>query len=139
MDRMITIRLSHPDRETELQVVKAKSGVDELEAGYVVDIVRELRGSGENKARPTLRAGIAIGRILGQIGGRARWGDPFFHNICYDVLSMETAKVQHAGRSVFQELVDGVIKQVCPPKQARAARQKSQVTVSGPSNIKAAR
>jgi gas vesicle protein GvpN len=119
IDRMITIRLNPPDRDTELSIVKAKSGLDELEAGYIVDIVREMRGNGESKTVPTLRAGIAIGRILSMVEGRARAGDPFFHSLCYDVLSTETAKVQHAGRSVFHELVDGVIKKVCPPKGAR--------------------
>jgi gas vesicle protein GvpN len=119
VDRMITIRLNPPDRDTELAIVKAKSGLDELESGYVVDIVRELRGTGENKTQPTLRAGIAMGRILSMMNGRARFGDAFFHNLCYDVLGAETAKIQHAGKSVFHQLIDDVIKKVCPPSGAR--------------------
>ena len=119
VDRMITIRLNPPDRDTELAIVEAKSGLDELEAGYVVDIVRELRGTGDNKSQPTLRAGIAMGRILAMMNGRARFGDPFFHHLCYDTLGAETAKIQHAGKSVFTDLIDGVIKKVCPPSGAR--------------------
>lgn len=114
-DRMITIKLDHPDRETELQIAVARSGLPREEAGYIVDIIRELRGSGDNKGRPSLRAGIAIARVLHVAGAVARWGERPFHAICYDVLSMETAKVQHAGRSMFQEMVDDVIGKVCPP------------------------
>jgi hypothetical protein len=66
-----------------------------------------------------LRAGIAMGRILSMMDGRARFGDAFFHNLCYDVLGAETAKIQHAGKSVFHQLVDDVIKKVCPPSGAR--------------------
>ncbi|WP_082674578.1 gas vesicle protein GvpN [Thiohalocapsa sp. ML1] len=118
LDRMITIRLSPPDRNTELSIIKAKSGLEEREAGYITDIVRELRGTAENKSQPTLRAGIAIAKVLAHGSGRARAGNTFFHHICYDVLSMETAKVRHDGRSVYKELVDGVIRQVCPPQEA---------------------
>ncbi len=118
-DRMITIRLNPPDRNTEIEIVKAKAGIDEFEAGHIVDIIRELRGSGENKTRPTLRAGIAIGKILGMVDGSARFGDRFFHGVCYDVVSTESAKVLHDGQSIFHQLVDSVIKQVCPPVGAK--------------------
>jgi gas vesicle protein GvpN len=119
LDRMITIRLNPPDRNTELSIIKAKSGLEEREAGYITDIVRELRGSAENKSQPTLRAGIAIAKVLAHGSGKARAGNELFHHICYDVLSMETAKVRHDGRSVYHEMVDGVIRQVCPPEEAQ--------------------
>lgn len=125
LDRMITIRLNPPDRNTELAIIKAKSGLDEREAGYIVDIVRELRGNNENKSQPTLRAGIAIAKVLANGTGKARAGDMLFHHICYDVLSMETAKVRHDGRSVYHELIDGIIRQVCPPSSAERPRPRS--------------
>lgn len=123
MDRMITVKLDHPDRETELRIVTSKSGLPLEEASYVTDIIRELRGEGDNKNRPSLRAGIAIGRVICQAGVLPRLGDRTFHNVCYDVLSMETAKVQHAGRSLFQEMVDAVIRKVCPPLVAAGTRK----------------
>ncbi len=132
MDRMITIKLDHPDRDTELRIVKAKSGLPSDEAGYVTDIIRELRGEGDNKSRPSLRAGIAISRIIQQAGVLPRFGDRVFHNVCYDVLSMETAKVQHAGRSLFHEMVDSVIKKICPPHGVSDARKmKDKLKIAG--------
>ncbi|MCF7993206.1 MAG: gas vesicle protein GvpN [Thiohalocapsa sp.] len=125
LDRMITIRLNPPDRNTELAIIKSKSGLDERESAHIVDIVRELRGNGENKSQPTLRAGIAIAKVLANGCGKARAGDQLFHHICYDVLSMETAKVRHDGHSVYHELVDGVISKVCPPKSPGRGKLRS--------------
>lgn len=124
MDRMITIKLGLPDRDTELRILQAKSGLEATEAAHIVDIVRELRGS-EKKFRPGLRAGIVIARILHQQGIPPRQGDRLFHAVCYDALGMESAKIQHAGRSVFHEMVDDVICRVCPPLEAKAARNRS--------------
>jgi gas vesicle protein GvpN len=121
IDRMITIKLGHPDRETELRILQSRSGLDQQEASYITDIVRELRGGDENKSKTSLRAGIAIARVLHCQGLAPRYGDPLFHAICYDTLGMETAKIQRAGRSVFFEMIDDVIKQVCPPVEAPPA------------------
>jgi len=114
MDRMITINVGHPDRDTELKVVHARSKLDLQEAAYIVDIVNELRGN-DIQTKHGLRAGIAIATILSLQGLKPRAGDKLFHNICYDVLGMETAKIQRAGHSIFREMVDGVIRKICPP------------------------
>lgn len=121
MDRMITIKLGLPDRDTELRILQAKSGLEAKEAAYIVDIVRELRGN-ESKYRPSLRAGIAIARILHQQGTPPRHGDQLFHAVCYDALGMESAKITHSGRSVFHEMVDDVIRRICPPLAAESIR-----------------
>ncbi|MBU2712037.1 gas vesicle protein GvpN [Zooshikella harenae] len=124
MDRLITLRLDHPDRNTELKVICAKSGLEEKEATYVVDTVRELRSYHDHQVRPSLRAGIAIARILHQAGHKPRCGDHFFHHVCYDVLSMETAKIQHESCSVFNKMVNQIIAQVCPPLSVKTNRSK---------------
>ncbi len=116
LDRMITIKLDHPDRETEIQIVHSHSGMPATEAAYIVDIVRELRGD-ENKSRPSLRSGIAIARVLKMKGIVPRYGEPLFHAICYDGLSMDTAKISNGGRSMYQAMIDQVISKVCPPAE----------------------
>ena len=120
IDRMITIKLGHPDRDTELRILQSRSGIGEQDASYIVDIVRELRGD-EHKSKTSLRSGIAIARVLQHQGIAPRFGDKLFHAICYDTLSMETAKIQHAGRSIFYEMIDDLIRRVCPPLEARPA------------------
>jgi len=123
IDRMITIKLDHPDRHTEIEILHSRSGLDEVESAYIVDLIRELRGD-EHKSKTSLRAGIAIAKIINQQGIRPRYGDKLFQAICYDTLSMETAKIQHAGRSIFYEMIDDVIRNVCPALGTETANQR---------------
>jgi gas vesicle protein GvpN len=124
VDRLITIHLEHYDRETEVRITMARSGVPEADAQAIVDIVRELRGVGVNNHRPTIRACIAIARILAFRGGRAHHGDPVFRSICHDVLGIDTAKVTHGGEPIIPALIDDVIQKVstgrAPPRTPQA-------------------
>jgi len=112
MDRLITIHLGHYDRDTEVRITTAKSGLSMTDAERIVDIVRELRGVGVNNHRPTIRACITIARILAREGGSARWNDPVFQWVCRDVLNTETAKVTRGGESVMPQKVDEAIRKV---------------------------
>lgn len=120
MDRLITIPTGHFDRETEIRITVARSGIPEAEAGRIVDIVRELRGIGVNNHRPTIRACIAIARLLSHCGARAQSNDPVLRWVCRDVLNPDTAKVTREGRSLMPQMVDEVIRKVCGnPKRHR--------------------
>ncbi len=109
LDRLITVSLGHFDRETEIRIAMARSGIHRADAETIVDVVRELRGVGVNNHRPTVRACIAIAKILMHRGGRARPDDPVFRWACRDVLNTDTAKVSRAGQSLMGEKVDEVI------------------------------
>ncbi|MGA2866891.1 MAG: gas vesicle protein GvpN [Verrucomicrobiota bacterium] len=106
MDRLITIQLEHYDRETEIRITVARSGVGRSDAEIIVDLVRELRRLGVHNSRPTIRACIAIARILALQGGHAQQEDPIFQWTCRDVLSSETAKVTRDGRSIMPQKVE---------------------------------
>jgi gas vesicle protein GvpN len=121
MDRLITINLGHFDRDTEIQITMAKSGIPRPDAETLVDIARELRGVGVNNHRPTIRACIAIARILVRRGGKARWNDPVFQWVTRDILSQDTAKVTRGGESLMPKKVDEVIQKVCGPARKRTA------------------
>jgi gas vesicle protein GvpN len=113
MDRLITISLRHFDRETEILVTRTKSGVHQRDAERIVDIVRAVRDIGVNNHRPTIRACIAIGRILAHMGGHAIGTERPFRRICYDVLNMDTAKVTRAGEPLMPGKIDAVIDDIC--------------------------
>jgi nitric oxide reductase NorQ protein len=113
MDRLITINLGHFDRETEIKIARSKSGVSSADAATIVDVVRELRGLGVNNHRPTVRACIAIAKILAHRGARARLHDEVFHWACQDVLNTDTAKVTRGGESLMGEKVEEAIQTVC--------------------------
>lgn len=121
MDRLITIAVSHYDRATEIAITIAKSGIPPLDAEVIVDIVRELRGVGVNNHRPTIRACIAIARILAQKKARARPDDSVFQWLCHDVLNTDTAKVTRGGESLMPQKVDEAIYKVCGRRVGRSA------------------
>ena len=106
MDRLITIQLEHYDRETEIQITIARSGIGQADAEIIVDLVRKLRRVGVCNSRPTIRAAIAIARILALRGVHAQGEDPTFQWACRDVLSSETAKVTREGRSIMPQKVE---------------------------------
>lgn len=117
MDRLITINLGHFDRETEIQIATAKSGIQQQDAETIVDIVREMRGIGVNNHRPTIRACIAIARILAHRGGHARINDPVFQRVCHDILNTDTAKVTRVGQSIMSQKVGEAMEKVCGNKK----------------------
>jgi nitric oxide reductase NorQ protein len=120
LDRLITINLGHYDRETEVRIAMARSGIARDDAETIVDIVCELRNVGVKNHRPTLRASIAIASILARRGARARIGDEVFHWACRDALSIETAKVTRGGESQMRRKIAEIMRSVCARQMKRA-------------------
>lgn len=88
LDRMITLDLRAIDEESELAIVTAKTGLNEADAMTVVATVRHLmsqRGQGHS-----IRASLMIAQILKTAGQPARPDDPFFDQICSDVLGLQS-------------------------------------------------
>jgi nitric oxide reductase NorQ protein len=113
LDRLITIQVGHYDRETEVHITMAKSGIARRDAETVVDVVREFRTAGANRHRPTVRACIAIGRVLAHRSARARPDDPVFRQVCRDVLNTDAARVTCGGEPVPTRKVDQVLRKAC--------------------------
>ncbi len=108
-DRLITIQVGHFDRETELRITEAKSGIPPSEAELIVDVVRELRTLGLTKHGPSLRACIMIARVTVQEKAHARAGDAVFGDVCRDVLGSLSAKVTRDGDGSSRSTVDDVV------------------------------
>ena len=85
-DRMITINLGYYDKATEIAITRAKSGVSQPDAERIVNIVRDFRESADYEFTPTVRACIAIAKVLNISGARAIAGDETFTHTCHDVL-----------------------------------------------------
>jgi len=129
MDRLITIQMGNFDRETEIEIAIAQSGVSRRDAEIIVDIVNELRGTGVNNHRPTIRATIAIAKILVHRHARAAIDDPVFQWVCHDVLTTETAKVTCDGQSLMPHKIDETIARVCGA-QLKARRNSSRLSLA---------
>lgn len=136
MDRLITIRIGNLDYETEVRVAIAKSGVSREDAEVIVDLVRELRGVGVNNHRPTIRATIAMAKILAHRRAHAKPDDPVFQWVYRDVLHTDTAKVTRDGHSLMSEKVEEAVAKVFA---GATKRSKSRVTVKHPAERTAPR
>lgn len=113
LDRLITMNLGHYDRESEIRIAMARSGIARQDAETIVDVVRELRNVGVNNHRPTIRASIAVANILVHNGAHARLDDEHFLWACRDVFNLETAKVSCDGESLMPTKVEEVVRRVC--------------------------
>ncbi len=113
IDRLVTIQIHHFDRETEIKIVEARSGISRADAEIIIDIIRKLRNMGVNNHRPSIRAGIMIARILAHRGGHAAWSDTIFRRICQDVLNTNTIKISRDGKALMQEKISDIIQKVC--------------------------
>ena len=62
-DRLPCIDLDHFDRETEIAITAARSGLSPEQAANIVDVVRDYRDSGEYDQTPTVRAATMIAQV----------------------------------------------------------------------------
>ena len=124
LDRLITISLGRYDRETEIRVAMAKSGIPRADAETIVDVVRELRETGVHSHPPTIRACIAIARILAHLKARARPDDPLFPKVCRDVLNVDAVKISRNGQSLMPQKLEEALRKVCGgPRPKNTARR----------------
>lgn len=86
LDRMVTIDLDGFDRETEVAIAAAKSGLDGACAARIVDLVRDFRRSREWLRRPTLRASVMIARLTRARGLAVSAAEEGFVELVLDVL-----------------------------------------------------
>ncbi|MFQ5886995.1 MAG: gas vesicle protein GvpN [Anaerolineae bacterium] len=87
LDRMITIDITHFDRETELAITQARTGVSAEEAKKIVDLVRGFREATNSDSTPTVRSCIMIGKILAH--QNANGGNLTFGQIAMDIFALE--------------------------------------------------
>jgi len=112
-DRMITLKLSHYDRDTEIAITAAKSGIDPSDAEKIVDIVRGLREHDKNGAVPTIRAAIMISRVMTLAGASANPSDESFTESCLDILDSEVDSVDAHKNGKVKKRIKELIKEIC--------------------------
>jgi len=111
-DRMVSLKLSHYDRDTEIVITTAKAGISRPDAEKVVDIVRALREKDKNGAIPTVRAAIMIGKVMKLSGSKAHSSDEGFVQGCLDILDSEVDSVDNKKKDVKEKIVE-LIKEIC--------------------------
>jgi gas vesicle protein GvpN len=102
-DRLVTMDLEYYDRETEINITAARSGLPLEDVARIVDLVRDFRASGEYDQVPTLRSCIMIARVATQQHLHPSASDPRFVNVCLDVLESKTAFTSQARERRIQQ------------------------------------
>lgn len=111
-DRLLTLDLEYYDRETEVAITCARSGMSTEDASGIVDVVRDFRASGECQDPPTLRSCIMIARIAAMKDIRPLARDPRFVTICLDVLGSK-AGLDKEQRDQRKQMLVGLIERYC--------------------------
>lgn len=107
LDRLVTIECGHYDEASEVAITASRSGVDEETAHAIVTLARLVRERTPGGHRPTIRACIALARVLSNRGHRLVATDPFVEAVAFDLLGHD---LKDAGidRSVLRELLEAV-------------------------------
>lgn len=112
-DRMITIKLQHYDRDTEVAITNAKAGISRSDAEKVVDLIRALRDQDKNGVIPTVRAAIMIGKVMRLSGSNASSSDEGFMQSCLDILDSEVTSVDRDKKTDIKGKILDLIKEIC--------------------------
>ena len=110
-DRMISLKLDHYDRDTEIAITTAKSGISNSDAEKVVDIIRALRNQDKNGAIPTIRAAIMIGKVMRLSNSSASSSDEGFVQSCLDILDSEVDSMNKK-TDIKGKILD-LVKEIC--------------------------
>jgi gas vesicle protein GvpN len=92
-DRMITMDLEHFNRETEIKITKAKSGLSSKDCSKLIDVLRKLRESGVCEYVPTIRSAIMIGKTIRVRNGEVDKDDPIFKETALEILTSATSRI----------------------------------------------
>jgi nitric oxide reductase NorQ protein len=85
LDRLITIQLDSCDRETEIHILKQKTGLNQRQAEEIVRLVTNLRSYG-NGFCPSLRASLMIASVVKKANIEINPENSSFQALCMDVL-----------------------------------------------------
>ncbi|MBI5347222.1 MAG: gas vesicle protein GvpN [Candidatus Aenigmarchaeota archaeon] len=84
LDRIATIHMDYYNRDTEVKIVQAHSGLPKARAEKIVDVVRELRNILGGVEKPGTRIAIMIGQALQATNG---FGKDYLEEVCVDAMS----------------------------------------------------
>jgi len=103
-DRIVTMELAGMDRETEIAVAVAHSGIDKELAGRIVDLVREFRNGLTNGQSCSVRTCIKIAKVFSLAGNASHTPMPP-EDIFLDILVSEF-KYKEVNREHVKALVN---------------------------------
>ncbi|WP_180960166.1 gas vesicle protein GvpN [Neobacillus cucumis] len=111
LDRLITIDVDYCDKETEIEIIRQKTGVNQLQAKEIVRLVSILRSYGKETC-PSLRASIMIASVAKKMNIPIISEDKHYQRLCLDVLTRPV-------NQIFPELSRGEVEEFILKKLVR--------------------
>lgn len=102
MDRIITIHVPGMDRETEIAIAAARSGLSLSDAETVIDVIHRVRDAGLVNTPPSVRASVMISRVLATTSIPAAPDNAMFVQTCIDILRLHSADQRHRFQQLLQ-------------------------------------
>ncbi|MES3630857.1 MAG: gas vesicle protein GvpN [Longimonas sp.] len=116
LDRMITIKLEYPDRDTEVQITCTRSGMPEPLATRIVDLVRRVRTRLDDYHGPSVRGSVVLARVFADRTDDVSPSSAFFRDICLDVLrparATSSPDAEAQTREVIMDAIDEMYTQI---------------------------
>ncbi|PIU10571.1 gas vesicle protein GvpN, partial [Candidatus Kuenenbacteria bacterium CG08_land_8_20_14_0_20_37_23] len=113
-DRMVTIDINYFDRNTEVAITQAKSGLPKADAENVVDVVRGMRARNPCEFPPTIRSCITLAKAIAVSKAKVSAKDPIFQELVQDILVSQTTRSPWSPqRQEIENLVRSLIKKYC--------------------------
>ena len=113
-DRMITIDLDHFNKETEIAIIQAKSGLSKKESAKIIDTVRAFRESGKCEYMPSIRSAIMVAKTLKVRKGAVSKDNPIFRETVLDILASAASRVgSKTHQNKVRQTLNGLIEKYC--------------------------
>lgn len=87
IDRLITIELEFPDKKSELEIVKGKSGMAVKNIDKIITIVREFREQYKSSFTISLRESIKLCKVIEENRISIDHEDELLRKVCIDILT----------------------------------------------------
>jgi nitric oxide reductase NorQ protein len=117
-DRMITIDLDHFNKETEIAIIQAKSGLSKKESAKIIDIVRAFRESGKCEYTPSIRSAIMVAKTLKVRKGAVSKTNPIFRETVLDILASAASRIgSKTHQNKVRQTLNGLIDKYCCSKE----------------------
>ncbi|MGG3564293.1 gas vesicle protein GvpN [Neobacillus rhizosphaerae] len=105
LDRLININVDSCDKETEMEIIHQKTGIDYPQAEKIVGLVSSLRSYG-NSFSPSLRASLMIATVATKANIPIIPKDKNYQALCLDVLTRPLRQIfPEKNRVEIQELI----------------------------------
>ena len=113
-DRMIAIDLDHFNKETEIAIIQAKSGLSKKESAKIIDIVRAFRESGKCEYTPSIRSAIMAAKTLKVRKGAVSKNNPIFRETVLEILTSAASRIgSKTHQNKVRQTLNGLIDKYC--------------------------